>query len=161
MLKYAFRNPDTMRTESIYIDPDKKIDVAFFDDMPECHCARYARLAADYVFGLNYPVASAWKMREQTPHQKTNNGEFMMLSTIEAVKPGVLVGIYFPGSKFNADGRPYTHMSLFVGLQNGKPIFLEQMVDEIRRISIEDYALEGMQIREIIYPITVPLKSFP
>ena len=96
-------------------------------EIDERHCAEYARIAAERLFGLNYVSADAWNMGK-TP------GNFVVWRQYESkedyhkvIKPGDLVGIYFRTSPSNKRNRSYTHMAVYIG--EGK--ILQQLVRDI------------------------------
>ncbi|MBN1941239.1 MAG: hypothetical protein JW772_03595 [Candidatus Diapherotrites archaeon] len=94
-------------------------------------CSAYATRAAKIVFGLNYTRGHAWKLAElpgntlvQRNARKKKIGwerqRVELSSLANALKPGRLLGIYFPLSPHNRPSRPYTHVGVYMGKWNGK-----------------------------------------
>jgi len=133
-------NPEPIETRSVCLD-DGLIEIPLYEasEMPEGFCSRYARLAADHIFGRIYPVVSAWRMREHTK-----------VIDLKDAQPGMLVGVYFEASEFNRSDRPYTHMSVYLGRQFGKSCFLEQFEDCIRTSDTIQYDMDGMAVVEVL-----------
>lgn len=114
--------------------------------VPTSYCARYARMAAKDLFGLDYPVAHAWKIRsfpeiEAIPFK--TKGEFEDFARAGLLRPGMLVGFYFPWTfpenRANAlkEGVDYTHMALLTDTDSeGGPFFADKFKAKTRpRIS--------------------------
>ncbi len=140
--------------ENLSLDKDVQLKIPFYDEtiLPEDYCARYVRLSSDFIFGKKFPVADAWKMRDMKRIYglNINNSEFPHLAKLEFVLPGMLVGLQVNDTKYNKDTREYTHLSLYLGTQKGKPLFLEQYGTEIRTMNLNDYMLGKMEIREVL-----------
>ena len=143
-----------IRTEKVKLDGNTELPVPFFslNDVPECFCARYARLSSEFLFGKRFPASDSWEIRLKPGviSRRTNNQNFKFFSNNGKVSPGSIIGIYNPRSSYNNKNRPYTHISLYLGKQRGKDVFLEQFVDETRMMTIRDYELEMLQIKEIL-----------
>jgi hypothetical protein len=141
--------------ERYYLD-EGFVEVPLFpeDQMPSGYCARFARLSADYVFGKAYPAADAWKMRETEGvfTLPADENEIPKLAKSGVLVPGMLVGVHYKRSSFTSRDLPYTHLGLYLGEQNGKPVFLEQFCDEIRISRLSDYKKSEFEIREILGP---------
>ena len=147
-------HPKPYRYESVSLDDLGSVDIPFFtpNQLPDNYCARYARLAAEAIFGKRFPVADAWHMRKQkgVVTINTNDPDFMQLVGREAIRPGMMIGVYRPDSDFNRRDRDYTHVALYLGLQNGVPLLIEQCIGQVRTVSLDRYQQEGFGIREAI-----------
>lgn len=145
-------NPKPVKVETVHLDDNVKVWVPYYsvDQLPKGFCARYARLCAGVIFGEDFPVADAWQMREQRDVFliKADTDRFVHLVERGIVKPGTLLGVYCPGSTHNGDDREYTHMALYLGKENGKPVVLEQISHEIRIVPIQDYQKDKLAIRD-------------
>jgi len=147
-------NPKPSKVETVHLDDQVKVGVPYYsmEQLPDGFCARYARLCAGVIFGEDFPVADAWKMREQSRviARQADNAQFIHLVEKGLIKPGNLLGVYCPGSRLNSEDREYTHMSIYLGKQNGKPVILEQISNEIRVMSVQEYQMDELAIREVI-----------
>lgn len=146
--------PSPNRVQVVSLDDFLNVPVPLYsaDQLPYNFCARYARLCADFIFGKKFPVSDSWYMR-QNKHVftvATDNSQFPNLVQFGIIKPGMMVGVYCSDSEYGDAVRLYTHMSLYLGQQRDKPLFLEQFMDEIRIMNLRDYDLEGLQIREVL-----------
>ena len=156
--------PNPIRTEKLFLDNGDIIDIPFFSEthVPKLFCARYARLSAEYIFGFEFPVTHAWRMRHnpRVIVTSTNNNLFRKLYQEKKVKSGAMLGVYVPKSQHNLIWRPYTHLSLYLGEKNRNPIFLEQFDSEIRVSSLLDYESKGLKLKEILVPSDVAPNIF-
>lgn len=101
-----------------------------FSEIPSgYYCMRYARLAAEKLFNLNYARAPAWRARNVN-HVVWRSGQSTQ-PFYEALKPGQIIGMRNPASSLNRPWRPYTHVALFLG-QKGQDYFI------MHRIGTED-----------------------
>lgn len=146
--------PQPNDIETLRLDDALKLQIPKYgaDQLPPRFCSRYARLAADFIFDVQFPTADSWQMREK-PHVFTrpaDNYSFSLLARRQTVTPGMMVGIYCRGTEYDDGIRLYTHLALFLGQQQGQPLFLEQFGDQIRVMSLDDYVLDKLQIREVL-----------
>jgi len=146
--------PPPISIERVSLDRALKLDVPRYspDQLPGYNCARYARLSSHFIFGKKFPVAHAWQMREKTKIISKLNENSQLVSLIKkgAVSPGMLLGVFCKGSHYLAGGRTYTHLSVYLGAQSNKHLFLEQIGDEIRIVDLHCYDLEKKQIKEVL-----------
>lgn len=151
--------PSPIRTERLSLDNGNILDIPFFSEthVPKRFCSRYARLSAEYIFGFEFPITHAWKMRHNPKIVVTSidNNIFRDLSKKKKVKSGAMIGVYVPKSQHNLFWRPYTHLSLYLGEKNGNPVFLEQFEDKVRISSLSDYESNGLRLKEILVPADV------
>jgi len=135
----------------------KTLDVPVFNlkFVEERNCARYTRLAAKYLFGLEYPVHAAWELADEIGTQKVeNNDELIELEAAGILSPGRLIGVFIPDSKSNLDTRAYTHVALYLGVsadRRGDMLFAEQMIDKTRVQPFFGYCMDGLQIKDILF----------
>ena len=149
---------EPIKLEKVVLDRELSLNFPVYSnkDVPNLYCARYARLSTKFMFGNVFPLADAWKMRNQKGVQtcKVNETIFQKESKFN-VRPGSLVGIYTPDSRYLDKPLIYTHLSLYLGKKKDNPLFLEQFVDEIRLITLNEYQKYGLEIKEILSPMTV------
>ncbi|VVB83009.1 Uncharacterised protein [uncultured archaeon] len=91
-----------IRTEKVSLD-NRVLDIPIFnkEQVPSLFCSRYARLSAEYIFGIKFPVTHAWKMRNhpQITALPTDNASFKILSNENRIESGSIVGVYVPKSQ--------------------------------------------------------------
>ena len=142
------------KLETIVLDEDSELVIPFYGvfQLPNDHCTRYARLCADFIYGLDFPIADAWQMRNERDvfSVPANNTTFHSLVQSKTITPGMLVGIHWKDSDNCASDRKYTHMSLYLGQKDRNPLFLEQFGDKIRLMNIPKYNTVDLQIREAL-----------
>jgi len=152
--------------ESRPISKEKKRDFVFREgpvysdeQVPANICSRYVRLAAKDLFGIEYPSADAWDIRDDSRVKEirldgTNSLEWLIDSG--NLKPGMLVGVYNPTSRYNQrasqDGAGYTHVMLYLGNDGGEPFFADKFGKKTRpKISLKDLNDSGLKPREILF----------
>jgi hypothetical protein len=144
--------PEPVGSEKYYLD-ERFVDVPVFteDQLPPGYCARFARLAADHIFGKKYPVSDAWCMREQSGVLAipVNSRDVPLFADKVILAPGMVVGVRYNNSTISDGNMPYTHVGLYIGKHNGKPVFLEQFLNEIRVSKLSDLSRE-FEVREIL-----------
>ena len=85
-------------------------------------CSGYATRAAKQLFGLTYLREDAWNLRYRNKvPQNSNNGEI----NVRIIRPGSILGLEYPDSRENTEGRKnrdmrgnvrlYTHIGLYLG----------------------------------------------
>jgi len=143
-----------VRTEKVSLDDKVILEIPFFnkEQVPDLFCARYARLSAEYIFGVKFPVTHAWKMRNhpQITALPTDNVSFKILSNENQIERGSIVGVYVPKSQRRKFWRHYTHLSVYLGEKDKIPVFLEQFGDKIRISNLTSYDSEGLKLKEIL-----------
>ena len=129
-------------------------------EVPVNMCSRYARLAARDMFGINYPSADAWDIRDDSKVSKIplNNSQKEIISLVvrDILKPGMLIGVYNPKSAYNArakeDGAGYTHVMLYIGQGNGEFYFADKFGKKTRtKVSLTDVVESGLEPREVLF----------
>ena len=113
-------------------------------ELDEHFCSRYARMLADRLFGYEYSWTDAW-CRESldkvvwsaTEVSEENNNYLGELESEGKLKPGMIVGVYYPFTSTGLLGKTglcgstkvtikYTHNLLYLGKNDeGKLIFAE------------------------------------
>ena len=127
--------------------------------VPANMCSRYVRLAAEDLFGLKYPNVDAWDIRDDS---RVREIEIDAENTLEKLagqgklKPGMLVGVYNPTSKYNArakeDGAGYTHVMLYLGQIDGELLFADKFGKNTRpKISLNEIKSKGLQPKELMF----------
>ena len=127
--------------------------------VPANMCSRYVRFAAKELFGLNYPSADAWDIRYALD---INEIKIDSANTLEKLardgklKPGMMVGVYNPTSRYNSrakeDGAGYTHVMLYLGQKDGELLFADKFGKSTRpKISLSEIRAKWLQPREIMF----------
>ena len=129
-------------------------------EVPANMCSRYARLAAQDMFGISYPSADAWDIRDSPKVSEIplNNGQksLVSLAVKDILKPGMLIGVYNPKSAYNArakeDGAGYTHIMLYIGQENGEFYFADKFGKKTRtKVSLTNMVESGLEPREVLF----------
>ena len=129
------------------------------ETLPKGFCARFVRLAAKDLFGLDYPVVNAWDLQHDAVLIANLNGNRNLheMSTFDLLEKGIVVGAYYPQSK--ANGRSdkqnikvsYTHVLLFVGNDSlGNPVFIEQFKEKIQIRRLDDFDNDRLVAKVLI-----------
>lgn len=130
------------------------------DTVPAGMCSRYVRFAAKDVFNIDYPVANSWQIRDSDKIGEINVnsvGDLEDLARSDALKPGMIVGFFYPKSKYNVpateSGAGYTHVALYLGNENGRLFFADKFGKLTRtREPVEDLVEKGSLVpREVLY----------
>lgn len=131
--------------------------VPYFE-LKTLECSKYARVAAERLFGYLYCSAPAWDLRylnrEVWARQTAGSTDWS-----DVVEPGFLLGIYWPGSMMNTShcgerdkqdrDRAFTHVALWIG--NG--MMAHQFIDNVRKDPVVDFLFErDMRLESIIAP---------
>jgi len=110
------------------------IPIYDLDELPPWRCSGFVRLAAKELFDKNYAVSDSWDRRyDDFFVSKINEESLESLAGKGTLKPGMLIGLYYPDSEYNNDqdkkGKQveYTHIALYLGISiKGEPLFAEQ-----------------------------------
>jgi len=130
---------------------------------PKEYCSRYARVAAENLFGKKYSWDDAWNLRykDKIEHYFREEDSFKELITNNILRQGMLVGIKQPDNKTSHENDKdlegnkvkYTHIILYAGLNdNGEAEFLHQYGRKKEKISEKDFEKYGFTPKEIIAP---------
>ncbi len=134
------------------------------EQVPTSYCARYVRLAAKDLFGLDYPRDNAWKIRshqgiETIPISSSQELEEMVRQGIAL--PGMLVGFNYAftsASNRNAalkEEVDYTHMAILIDTQSpGGPFLADKFKSKTRpRIALKKMPgfFNSLKPRELVY----------
>jgi hypothetical protein len=111
------------------------------------NCSRYARNFGKGLFGKDYKGADAWDFAsanagkmDRVPYVKGETG----------LKTGDILGIYYPGSAYNEEGRDYTHLAYVVISSDGIAVIYHNFHGP-RADSLEEFLeREGCKVIEII-----------
>jgi hypothetical protein len=110
-------------TIDVAIDGGLQVPVFSLDFVERLSCARYARLAAAYMFDLHYNTEAGWNMRyvNRVAAQAASIDELAKLACEGTLMPGMLIGIKYKESSYR-ERRDltgalcrYTHMALYLG----------------------------------------------
>ncbi len=125
--------------------------------VPSNYCARYVRVAAKDLFGIDYPYANVWDIREKSSVKTIplNNKTLEQLVDEGKLVPGDAVGMYYPRSEHNDDKGAkkagYTHMALYLGKEGHTLFFADKFGSKTRpRISLEAMEKTGLKPVEVI-----------
>lgn len=135
------------------LDDSQEIKIPIFGpELPPDRCRTYATLAAESIFGLNYPDIKTKQIRFASEIEAipVSNLQLPELIRGKIVRPGMLLGVHFTNNKFNDCVSPYAHLALYLGQQARVPLFLEQLGRKIRMPNLEDYKAEGFEIKEAL-----------
>ncbi len=129
------------------------------DKVPANMCARYVRCAAEELFGIKYPVADAWDIRDDINVEEIKVDSKNTLENLAkdgSLKEGMIVGFYNPNSKYNAraeeDGAGYTHVMIYLGKDEEKLFFADKFGKKTRiKISLDEIIKSGLDAREVMY----------
>ncbi|MEK6894656.1 MAG: hypothetical protein AABX10_04285 [Nanoarchaeota archaeon] len=131
------------------------------DDVPANMCSRYVRFAADYLFGIEYPRADAWNIRNAPNIDEipVNSKEGVLkLAKEKVMNGGMILGLYNPKSSYNTialnSGAGYTHVALYLGMdRDGRMYFADKFGKETRKRTSLDELLEkgNLQPRELLF----------
>ena len=99
-------------------------------DLGKNMCAKYARLAAEIIFGIKYIPANAWNL-------KYVNDFVLPKGRLENGSGGDVITFFYPSSRYNTRGkrnldvkgnaRSCTHAGLLYGFNNeGEPVIIHQ-----------------------------------
>ncbi|MEK6925334.1 MAG: hypothetical protein AABW71_03805 [Nanoarchaeota archaeon] len=134
-----------------------------YSDMtvPANMCSRYVRFAANDLFGIQYPNANAWDIRDASNVSEipvNSKEDVIKLAKDRFMKRGMALGLYNPKSKYNNvaqnDGAGYTHVALYLGMdRDGRMYFADKFGKETRKRTSLDELLEkgNLQPRELLF----------
>ena len=126
-------------------------------DVPSGSCSLYTRLAAENLFKITYAPADAWKIRDLPGIDEIavdSKEDLENMAKNGLMKNGDRVGLYYPNSKYNNESRSYTHVAIYVGMENGKLYFADKFGKKTRtKQSIDELLDNGnLQPKEILFP---------
>lgn len=105
------------------------------------HCSLYARLVTENM-GNKINRGNAWDL-------PTNNENYEY--SPEKLSPGDIVGLYNPESKFNTEGREYSHVATYLGKnKEGEKIYAEQRGMDSRITTAKEFEKQGWIPKRII-----------
>ena len=127
--------------------------------VPANYCSRYVRFAARDLYDIEYPADDAWKLRNHSNMNaiKLNSGDDLReLADNETLKPGMVVGMFYPASKYNGrqdvEKAGYTHVLLYLGSKDGELYFADKFGSKIRKSSLSKLQSEnGLVPKEILH----------
>ena len=133
------------------------LKVPVFDarEVPRGYCARYARLAAEGIFGKVYPKDNAWDYRYSARIIKELDGqdaneELNRLAYEGELQPGMIIGVFYPPSSWNnkldMKGQyiEFSHLMLFLGISKGEPVFADHFISGTRIRKLSQFADDGL-----------------
>jgi hypothetical protein len=121
-------------------------------------CSGYARRAAEHIFGKKFSVSDAWdrKYKDRTIGQIEANDELIKLEKEGILKPGMIVGVFYPKSSYNdeldMEGKKvsYTHNLVYLGTgKKGELIFAEQFRTRTGTRTLAEFTDDGFLACEI------------
>lgn len=129
------------------------------------YCSLYVRLVAQLMFQKVYYRTDAWKLAEKNKSAwKRKPTDHDPYSFLPHARPGDILGFYNPQSSRNGNGHAYTHVVLFVGTRQGKPLIMHRW-KQVDRLETLDHLFHAMsnktdlnphgetgEVREIIRP---------
>jgi hypothetical protein len=135
-----------------------KIEVPVFslNDVREDHCAMYARLVSEIVFGKKFSRVPSWDRRyHDTLVARLNGSTLKSLTSKGVLQPGMIVGSFYADSGYQneldkrGNPREYTHNATFLGTLRGLPILAEQVTDVVLIRNEQEHIDKGMRPIEI------------
>ncbi len=127
--------------------------------VPANMCSRYVRYAAKDLFGIKYPAADAWDIRDDVNVEEIKVDSKNTLENLVkngSLKEGMIVGFYNPKSSYNnvakEDGAGYTHVMLYLGKDEQNLLFADKFGKKTRtKISLDEITKSGLDAREVMY----------
>ncbi len=129
--------------------------------VPEGYCARYARMAAFDLFGLNYTPGHAWDLAHVNYSVKhLHRDRLEDLARRNVLQQGMIIGMHNSESDY-AEGldclgnkRKYTPIALYLGTEpeTQRTLFADQFEENIEVYNSFKMYEDGLEPREIIAP---------
>jgi hypothetical protein len=131
-------------------------------NLPSNYCSAYATSNAKELFSIDYPRGDAWNMRYSNSivaRSETGftNNELKRLENAGRLKPGMLLGIENPTSRYRnhkdktGNTVEYTHIALYLGEKDGAYYVTHQLGSkQIPKEPIEKILARGYKIEEIL-----------
>ncbi|MBI4043827.1 MAG: hypothetical protein HY393_03400 [Candidatus Diapherotrites archaeon] len=116
-------------------------------------CSLYARLAAEKLFGIKYTKGFAWQLAGLNKSVWQKGNPACPKDFHQVIRSGHLLGIFIPSSSHNESNRPYTHVALYVGIEDGRNIVFHRIRRRTLKDDLDAY-LESRhaEVREVIEP---------
>jgi hypothetical protein len=122
------------------------------------HCSQYAALSARKLFDKKYNRHEAWNLRYKNKivHEIKENETIKDLIIDGKLKPGMILGIEYPESShvndkdLMGDTVKYTHVAVYMGINNKEPEFIHQFGENIEKITEEDFEKKNLIPKEIL-----------
>ena len=135
--------------------------------MDTLNCSQYVRRAAQEYYGQvdSFPQRKAWDMRYASNivakfKEKDKYQEIESLREEGTLRPGMILGVYNPKSKYNnvldetCHKAKYTHVLLYVGKdKDGELLFDHQWDEKILRVNSNWLKKKGLRPVEILDPL--------
>jgi hypothetical protein len=120
------------------------------------NCARYARLAAQKLFGKQYSRANAWDFHRKNKAawaDGTGTGDWR-----GHAEPGAILAIYNPESPYNVEGREWTHLAVYAGEHRRKAVIVHQPGGNPKSEYLHDYLarIGGGKVKAVFKPPVLP-----
>ncbi|MBP7708762.1 hypothetical protein KA107_03680 [Candidatus Pacearchaeota archaeon] len=131
-------------------------------NIPDNHCAQYARQAAKDLFGKIYPRADAWNMRYDSKivarsEKGISEEKLSKLAEAGVLKPGMILGVYNPRSTYNGhtdktgNKLEYSHVVIYTGSENGTNYIAQQLgKNQITKEPLRNISVRGHKVEEIL-----------
>jgi len=126
------------------------------------NCSAYATRVAEKMFGRKYEYAPAWKLASKNKliyesrfDPQTQRGEIgpnILKSIIKRgiLKPGMMLGLYYPESKHNKVQRRVTHIMVYAGDET-----FWHNYGGINKIKLLQIYFEKEEGKRVLYPVQV------
>ncbi|MEK6970228.1 MAG: hypothetical protein AABW68_00875 [archaeon] len=125
-----------------------------FSEIPKGnYCTMYARLAAEKLFKVKYSRGDAWDFAQRNKSVWKGSGDNPKEIAL-FLRPGQVIGLFNPSSKYNQPGRAYTHTALYVGSSGGEHWVMQRIGTNDRLETLESFLTHnpGWKIKELIEP---------
>ena len=159
----ALGSSGCVKGHDIQLRGGSKIESApLYGGLKGTKCAAYAVSVARDHFGKSFKFGDAWNLRYNNSHKVVSEvkgrNHFKELVADGTVKPGMIVGIYYPFSSYlnhkDQTGAKveYTHVAVFAGVNpQGEPVFYHQFKDRTEKITLNKLTTSlGSDIHEVI-----------
>ena len=115
------------------------------------YCSAYATRTTEKEHGFKYERTHAWNLKD---YHKTIDTEGKNIDEIaEIAQPGHLLGIFYPKSNHNQDGRAYTHIAIYEGVDSEGKIIINHNFKGIKKEKLEDFLCQyNCELKELILP---------
>lgn len=130
------------------------------ESVPDMHCSRYVRFAADDMFGLTYVSGDSWQLRNDPdnviPIPIKGFEDLVRLQKQGTLIPGDIIGFYSPNSIHANDqgyrDTGYTHVVLYTGNEKSKLYGADKFGKLTRqKFDITDLVKDGWNPVEVVH----------
>jgi len=138
------------RRNEVYEAPHFNID--------QYMCAKYARLSAEQLSGVEYQPANAWDLGSRNQIIEQSRGDKVLdvyaLEEEGKLEEGKSIVIFYnPGSGYNRIGRIGTHAAIYLGTNDkDEIIFAHQYGKTQGKVTLKSLKDKGLEPKQLISP---------